>query len=363
MATIRDTSVNDLPRKTTEGFPPVPTPLYVTKLAEAWFAEATEEGLDNPKVLPELPYRASDTSTRCDRALHYKLNDVEKSNPPTMADHWRFRLGHLVHEGVQKYVGLIVPNARAEIEVDLRSIGIEGSGHADMVTFVCKAHGLPMLLRDRANLAGSGVHMTYACLGPRDPAPEEVGQRCVTGLLAPGQWDPAVERGEHVLELKSTGGFSYKVTATSFKGPPQGPRFGHILQGALAGAALGADRVCVGYLSLENLSPSLAKDFSNAEVGRFAAEWWYSMPELSPIVEAEAKRIERLLRFRGTDMLPARELHDPSYPAGAVITDPAPSRGNAPWQVQHGDNIVAMGSAWECAYCDFRDRCVKDGAS
>jgi hypothetical protein len=126
---------------------------------------------------------------------------------------------------------------------------------------------------------------------------------------------------------------------------------------------LQADRVCIGYLSLENLSPSMATSFADAEVSRFAAEWWYDMAALTPMVEREQKRIGRLLQFKGVGTLPARELHDPEYPVGAVVIDPKPARGNAPWQVFRGDDVVGMGDTWFCQYCDYRDRCVKDGAS
>lgn len=369
---ITDPSVQDLPLKRPEGIPPTRAPKFVTALAHAWYDEAVEEGLDNPKVLPELPYRASDSSTRCDRALHYKLNDVVKSNPPGIADIWRFRTGHFIHAGVQKYVPRVAPNGRAEVEVDLRAIGIQGSGHADLVTSVCRVctAGLelddywPMMLPAETRDVSVGdllnpdtvetiTEVIYAC--------EHCEAR--TRWLAPGRWDNDVERADEILELKSQGGFGFKMMATTFKGPPTGPRYGHILQGALVGAVLDARRVYVGYLALENLSPSMAKDFADSEVARFGAEWIYDMATLMPYVEAEQKRVERLLRFRGTTMLPSRELHDPEYPVGATVTDPAPARGNAPWKVEIGGELRALGDTWMCSYCDFRDRCVTDGPS
>jgi hypothetical protein len=350
---IRDTSPDDLPRVQKQGHPPDPNPVYVTALAHAWYAEAQANGLDNPKVIPELPYRASDASARCDRDLYYRLTGTEKSNPPTIADQWRFGLGHFVHDGVQKYLPLIAPNARAEIEVDLRPIGIEGSGHCDMATMICRECGPLGLMLPYHSTTITVERTVYACTACNR----------TTKPLGPGEYDPEVERGENVLELKSINGFAFKMIATTFKSPPEGPRFGHLMQGALAGAVLQADRVCIGYLSLENLSPSMATSFADAEVSRFAAEWWYDMAALTPMVEREQKRIGRLLQFKGVGTLPARELHDPEYPVGAVVIDPKPARGNAPWQVFRGDDVVGMGDTWFCQYCDYRDRCVKDGAS
>jgi hypothetical protein len=50
--------------------------------------------------------------------------------------------------------------------------------------------------------------------------------------------------------LKTVNGFSFKMKATGFKGPAEGPSWAHILQGALAARALGADTMIIAYLSM-----------------------------------------------------------------------------------------------------------------
>src|SRR5690606_2219694 len=121
------------------------------------------------------------------------------------------------------------------------------------------------------------------------------------GLPGSGHVDLMFEyeiAGDKVLvlvELKSINGFSFKMIATSLKGPAQGPRYGAVLQAAMAGKALGIQHVVVGYLSLEKVSPELAEAYSNSEAGRFAAEWHYTLDELEPLIQAESNRVNEIL--------------------------------------------------------------------
>lgn len=306
MTRIANDGPMNLPRpEANAGEPPTDKPEFVSALAEAWFAKATAAGLDYASAIPELPYRASYASKRCDRQLHYAIAGVPESNPASIADHWRMEIGSMVHAQLADIIPTIHPRSKHEVEVDLRPIGIPGSAHADLVTY---------------------------------------------------DEDGAVDA---VVEFKTINGFGWKMAATSFKGPPEGPRSGHVLQAAMVAKALGARRVIVGYLALENLSPSMASSFSNSELARFCGEWHYALADVEAIVEYEVKRVNRLIKLGAAGVLPAREIHDDSIPAGAVFDDP--NRGT--WRVTIADEVKAMGSFWLCGYCDHRDRCLADGAS
>lgn len=336
---IRNQGPMDLPDRARDaGVPPLAQPEYVNRIAAVWQDEYdAEEGYGRARSLPEAgPYRGSFASIRCDRQLHYAMTEVPcdngcewgktatthdcrmvgnsicpkcegtgkiplpQSNPPTIADKWRFKTGKWVHAEIEKLLPQVFPTAEAEVVVDLRPIGIPGSAHADMIN------------------------------------------------------------NDEVIEIKSVGGFSHKMMSTTFNGPPEGPKEGSILQAALAAAARNADRVRIIHLSLENLSPKMASSFADTELGRFASEWVFDIEGLMPDVEAEVRRVNRLLKFQGTDILPARELHDKEAERGAVVTDP--KRGV--WEVHNADGgLTASRTTWRCMYCPHQDRCIKDGAS
>lgn len=300
--------IQSLPRsKGEDGFPPSKNNFVAVQLAEAWFADHQRRGeMEYAAAMPERPYRASFASKRCARALQYAMAKVPESEPVTIASAWTMGLGNMVHDRLQDVVTGLFPDAEAEPTVDLSTIGINGSGHADLV-------------------------MSH--------------------------------NGERVLvELKTTGGFSFKMMASSFKGKPEGPRFGYLVQAAVLAAALGIDKIVIALLSLEPLSPQLAEAYSDSEAGRFAAEWHYTLDELLPFVEAEVARVKRVEDAIEQGVLVRRRLDDPEYPVGAEVIDPLASR--APWQVMGADgSIVDTGAYWGCAYCPWRSRCGQDGTS
>lgn len=351
MTRITDTSPMDLPRAVPQDDNyPTRDPKYVNVLARLWEkGYDDEEGFGRERAIPEAgPYRGSLASVRCDRQLHYSLTqvpcdmghhnedglleraatpdevdagfelgvyigecpkckgsgvmDLPKSNPSTIADKWRFKLGKIVHDAIESLLPVAFPNALAEVVVDLNKIGIPGSAHADMV-----------------------------------------------------------DNGDEVVEWKSVNGFKYKMQTTNFKSPPEGPSFGAILQAAMVARALGIRKVTAASLSLENMAASFVKDVPEElrELSRFAAEWPYDMDELDEAVDYEVKRVNRVLKFQGGEVLPARELHDPSIPRGAVVTDP--TRGV--WNVTVGGELKGQATTWYCSYCPQRDRCIGDGAS
>jgi len=297
-------SLEDLPRANRpDGNTPAVNNFVAEALAKAWYDDYLARGEDELGLaIPEAgPYRASYASTRCDRALWYKLTGVHASNPPGIADAWRFGIGTLIHEGLQPVVEQIFPDSVAEPLVDLRPMGLPGSAHADQI------------------INHDGV--------------------------------------KTLVEYKSIGGFQFKIMATGFKGPATGPRYGAVVQAAIIAKATGCDRIVIAYLSLENVSAGMASSYASSEAGRFAAEWHYTVAEMDELIKYEVERVNWVLAQTSP---PPREIHDPEYPKGAVIQ--APLQDRAPWTIAEDGVVLDTGTTWMCGYCDFRDQCKEDGA-
>lgn len=302
--------ISDLPRSQgDDGVPPSKNNFVAQRLAEAWFAKYQAEGhMDKARAIPELPYRASQASMRCDRQLYYALTNEPATEPFTVASAWAMGLGTLVHEHVQDAVQELFPNAITEPTVDLQSIGIPGSGHADLIV-------------------------------------DHDGDRVL-------------------VELKTTGGFGFKDMATPHGGRPKGPKYSYLLQAGMLAAALGIDKVVIAVLAMESASVGIQRKYDLTDAERFSAEWHYHIDELMPYVEAERERIERVINDVRDDQLPARVLHDPEVAEGAQVTRPLSER--APWMVRqiddNGNNIVVeAGTTWMCGYCQWRTTCDQAG--
>lgn len=311
-------------RRTIEHLPPAEqtapklpsrNPFILRPLVESWWKRYQDSGKDTLALaLPEAgPYRASWAGTRCDRALYYKLAGVETTEKFTVADQWRMDAGSMVHEQLGAVYAVMPGDWRMEEAIDLRTIGIPGSSHGDVVEWV------------------DGQART-------------------------------------VVELKTINGFGFKSAASNFKGGAQGPRWGHVIQALLSAAALGADRIVIAYVSLELISPDIAArttvngtsdDELLREMGRFAAEWHLTVEDLRPVLDHEVARIQRIVAFTETELLPARELHDPEYADGAVVFNP----NTGAWTATSPDTgtITATGTTWACRYCAHRTRCIEDG--
>lgn len=328
--------LGDLPRsQKQEGFPPAKNNFVAEAIAQIWHEIETgvrdphtvsvelgkhgESGGRRPHAIPDAgPYRASLSGSRCDRAAFYQMAGYDETNPMTIADSWRAALGTIVHDVIEDVAPIMfeenedVTDVDNESTLDLRLIGINGSGSGDIL-------------------------ITYKGV-------------------------------KTAVEVKTVGGFKFKLAATTFKGPPQGPSYGHILQGAMAAKVLGADQLIIAYLSMENVSPKLAEAYASSEAGRFAAEWHYNVEQLEPLIASEVERagsMEQLIAAN-TDApeghavaLAERELRDPEYPIGAVVTNPK----SGMWTVlaDDGDSITDTGTTWMCDYCRYRDQCIGDG--
>jgi len=287
------------------GRPPLEEPLIVVALAKAWMAEYETAGhTQKPMSIADRKYRASWT-TSCDRQMYYLITSTELSEPMTVADYWRFGMGSMVHDALEKSIASLFPDAECEVAVDLRPIGLDGAATVDIIV--------------------------------------------------------TIDGRKIVVEVKSINGYGFKMAVTSFRSPPEGPRYSAVVQGALAALAADADELRVGYLSLENLSPSMALDYADEEgIGRFAAEWAFGRDEFEPVARHHVARVNRIFALAEDGILPTRQLHDPfAYPAGAVIEDPMRKM----WVVRNAKGKATQtGTCWECDYCSFRTKCIDDKA-
>lgn len=285
-----------------QSYAPVAQPEFVSAVANAWYDDYIQQGnAHRSTAIADLPYRASNTALRCDRQLYFAMSGAERPLP-NLADAYRMSLGTLVHAGLEPAIKRAFKNADFEVPVDLRPIGVPGSAHADIVTY----------------------HDDGRC--------------------------------DAVVEVKTVNGFGFKSMATDFKGPAQGPRSGHVLQAALSALALGADRVVIAYLAMENLSPSMSK-YVEGDLGRFAAEWHYTREEYTALAQAEIERINNVVAYLEFDTAPAPWVHDAEVPAMSYISDPM----KGTWVTidpKNPNTIVDTGRVWFCDYCDFRDKCM-----
>ena len=296
--------ISNLPKAVPVSVDPVRDNVIAERLADNWFDKYIEAGnADKARAIPELPYRASYASKRCDRQLYYALAGVPESEPLTPASAWTMGIGTMIHDAMQSVVEELWPDAECEPTIDLTPIGIPGSGHADMVLT------------------------------------DDDGSRTL-------------------VELKTTGGFSFKMMATSFKGGAQGPRFSYVLQAAMMAKALGIEKFIIALLSLEPVSPQLAEAYASSESGRFAAEWHFNTSDFDEVIAEEAYRVEDILAAVKAGTPPPRMLNDPEYPYGAVVTNPMAAR--APWTVTVDNSITDTGTYWGCAYCSWRSQCNAD---
>lgn len=336
--------------------PPSKNLIFLQPVIDRWH----EEILANDEYLPAIagrPYRGSMAGLRCDRQLFYALTGVERTVPRSVADSWRLNLGTMVHDGLQDVLDNLGDGWRREVIVDYRPIGIDGSAHADLAQFVCIHCGSTIDCIDVVSLDEPGAaFLTMRCSVACDASQEYLVERKPDGAHT---WSPEHERAEFTVEFKTVNGMQFKSMATSFRGAPEGARSGHILQGAMSAKALGCNQVIVAYLAMENVGVDLAQSIETGEIGRFAAEWHFTVAEVETAIEFEVGRVKRLLAAAEYDVLPMRVLHDQDLPDNAQVIDPA----RKTWVVKNDDGtIAATGTKWFCDYCDHRPRCIEDGA-
>src|SRR6185436_5348010 len=184
----------DLPARRPNGNAPVPSDeqMIAAPIAAAWW-EQFQAGPDfrRARAIPELPLRASAVSQRCDRQFWYSLTDIEPTDASDAASVFRMRLGSIVHDELDKSDVLKGHTANGhkwgwfpEEAIDLRPAGFPGSAHGDWIFY-------------------------------DDNQPLEVA------------------------EIKTVGGYGYKLMASNFNGPPEGPKWEHAMQAAIVAVAVG----------------------------------------------------------------------------------------------------------------------------
>ena len=287
------------------GRPPDQDPVFAKLLAEEWAKEFVDDD-EKPMAAEGARIRHSDAGA-CARRLGYKLLGAEASNPLTVADHWRFGVGNLVHEGWQRALQAAYPGAEVEFTVTLGD-GLT-AGHGDALVRIQE---------------------------PADPA-GNVEERLIA------------------FELKTINGFGFKK-AIGARGAPEGPRHNSKLQGALNALGKDADYLVIVYTSLELLSPREATKLGPEDWRRFCAQWTYPRERYAPAAQRELERLALIVADVDAGVMPERAIPDPELPDGAVIFDPVKGR----WEVREGGLIKDTGTTWHCAYCPFQDQCTRD---
>lgn len=164
--------------------------------------------------------------------------------------------------------------------------------------------------------------------------------------------------GRRAMELKTTGGYSFKMKATPDRGAPEGPAFGDVLQGALGAYALDADELYLGIVSMESVAKYLAAKHDIDDFGRIAAVWRYDKATITRLATEEIRRLTEILETTDAKFVPLREipLADDKV---VTITDRNGSWiEEAPDTLDPGSSVVVdAGKTWHCDYCPFADTC------
>jgi hypothetical protein len=299
-----------LPTASTDagGRPPDRDPWVGRTLATAWLDKRYVA--DKAHAIDGTRMRMS-MAGQCTRAIAYYVAGVPESDPPDEADVWRMQLGTEVHELLQAAMVDAFPGAQIELRVGLEELST--SGHIDVVV----------------------------------RTPIDGGTRTTS------------------IEVKTVNGFGFKMAATNFNGPPEGPRRQHLAQAALQARAIDADEMIIAYVSLENVSPQLARYATTPVFGRFTAQWTYTRDEYMAIFDTEAKRIRYVL-----DKVPTGD--EATMAADAAKVPPfiqhaggsharihPPASGG--WIQEADGQIIDAGKTWVCDYCRWRAQCNSDG--
>lgn len=211
---------------------------------------------------------------------------------------------------------------------------------------------------DRAALLtfklGTFVHDLWQEAKSREPGVATEVSNFIAEIPSAGHSDAVDE--DATYEVKSINGFGFKqaIGATS-GGKAEGPRRSALLQGALNAFADGSRLLKIVYVSLEAISKGIgAKAGLVTPDRRMSAQWTFDTHEWLPLAEGEINRLRNVVhRFDVGEELPR---HMPGMPQGARIINPKTGQ----WVLREGDNIIDTGSVWQCGYCSYQDRCIKD---
>lgn len=267
-------------------------PRFIQVLVEAW----RDSQDDNKPTAMGTRLRHSDAG-KCARALSFTAAGFERSDPMDLAGVWNVSLGTLLHEKWQEALQARYPDA--EIEVKVGHDDLDASGHIDAVIRL------------------DGKVTAY--------------------------------------ELKSIGGYGWKMAIGKGRGAATGPKSEHMAQSALNALAVGADEMVIGYLAKECVSAGAAGKLT--DIDRFSGEWTFTREDFEPIALAEKERMAGVLALVDKGKLAARKVPF-DMPPRAEIVDVLTSR----WEEKDADGkIVDTGTLWNgqfCAYCSYRSLCA-----
>ncbi|QBI19363.1 hypothetical protein ER308_07260 [Egibacter rhizosphaerae] len=272
---------------------PSPQPVFAPILAERWTEERVSE---DPKehAVAGTRVRHSDAG-KCSRAIGYRVLGVDETNPTDMTGWWNMGIGTILHDQWQEEAQRRWPHAEVEVKVRADPNDDVGSGHVDL----------------------------------------EVRDGPVEGLAS--------------VEVKTIGGYGFKRSVGAYTGrkrqPPEGPRFDHIVQGAVNAHSKGADRLVIVYLSKEAISAQSADRDGIPDHLRIVAEWHYEPEEFTPIALGEIERWRDIVEAVDAGYVPPRYI--PEHVD--VVTNPETGR------------MSGGGKYPLCAYCTHRDQCINDG--
>lgn len=339
--------------------PPSKNPIVVNEIAEAWHRQYLSSGDDDyAPAIAGSRYRASWAGQRCDRQTFYAMTGEPRTVPLSMSSAWRMKLGNLVHDELDEVMHALGNGWRSEIVVDLAPLGVPGSAHADLVRFVCVRCDDPIAMIEIVDSDSTGWQQ-WACVCSTG-CPDSVSFEIERTAAGEHTWDAAHEKAADVCEFKTQGGYSFKMTSTPQGGGPEGPRFGHVLQGGMCADALDCDRITIAYIAFENVSVGQAERMGLSDVERFTSEWHFSRQQLRALLDSEYARIRRLLSHVDNSARPAAALFDEGYPIGAVLVDPTRNR----WELVDPmtGRIEQFGQhPFICDYCDWRPTCIEHG--
>jgi hypothetical protein len=174
----------------------------------------------------------------------------------------------------------------------------------------------------------------------------------IDGLVS-GSCDALLD--SHVLELKSKGGFGFKL-AIGDRGPAQGPSTPNVIQLALNVVGCDATGGTLVMVATEAISKGAAAKKKMSDAARFVGEWTFTREQLQPYADKEVERLRLIQKLHEDGELAPR--HVPyEMPPGARITDVSKSA----WQLTDDDgNVTDTGTIWGgqfCTYCAFQDHC------
>ena len=263
-------------------------------------------------AVPKRKFRAS-WSGGCWRQLAYRMADTEPTEPYDEAGLFRMHTGTMIHDALEAAAPDTFFANDVEVitekPVDLEPIGINGSATGD-ITVVYN------------NDAGD---TTYTV----------------------------------VIEVKTINGFGFKMLDS------EGPRYGHITQGALSAEAWNADELVILYVSMENISKGQAAKKGLDTYQTFLREFSFTPETWAPFYEAEKFRVAKVLEYLADGHAPGEVptlIHDADrgviMPRGTKIT----SQTTGTWATVDGDGTISRsGKTWVCQYCPFRTTCIDEG--